>query len=86
MEALTTHKDQVKEESLPATVEKKKNVAQVKAKQRKIVKHGLAYSLALTTLSAFVKFPYRKPVHIAAGLAMLTFATAHVKLNTKSKK
>ncbi len=57
-----------------------------KAKQIKIVKAGLATTLALTTVSAVAKFPYSKKLHKAAGLAMVGFACLHISQLHRPKK
>ncbi len=57
-----------------------------KIQQRKIVKVGLAASLAITTIAGVAKFPYSKRVHKAAGLAMVGLALLHIKQHHRPKK
>ncbi len=56
------------------------------AKQRKIAKIGLASSLALTTITGFVKHRHSKKIHTAAGIALVGFSLWHANLYGKPKK
>ncbi len=63
----------------------KKKMKVSKVKKRKIAKIGLVSTLALTTVSGFVKGGYGKKVHVASGLAFLGFAAWHASLYRAKK-
>ncbi len=63
----------------------KKKMKVSKVKKRKIAKIALVSTLALTTVSGFVKSGHGKKVHVASGVAFLGFAAWHASLY-RSKK
>lgn len=63
------------------------NLPKLSAKdKRKLVKHGMAASLAATALSGFLPVPYGKKIHTAAGLVFLGLCALHTYQNTPKKK
>lgn len=54
--------------------------------KRRLVKHGMIASLAVTALSGFLPVPYGKKVHTAAGLTFLGLCALHTYQNTPKKK
>ncbi len=57
-----------------------------KKKQKKLVKIGMASSLALTTVSGFVDSKYARKVHVASGLLLAGLCVWHAGLYKKNKK
>lgn len=63
------------------------NLPKLSAKdKRRLVKHGMIASLAVTALSGFLPVPYGKKIHTAAGLTFLGLCALHTYQNTPKKK
>ncbi len=62
------------------------NLMPSKQQQRKIVKAGLIGTMGVLAVSGLTHLPFKKHVHLVAGVGMVGFALWHYCLNTPKKK